>query len=204
MPVGGIHAIVEKPLSNTDVPGLTAQERQERALLRLVVARDRRAFEALYRLYFPRLVRFIRQVTRRPDLVDEVLDDVMLVVWRRADSFTETSRVSTWVFGIAYRQSLKHLQRDSRRARVPDPVEDDDTFERVGPEALAMQRQSLVRLRAALETLPVEQRAVVELTYFHGCGYREIAEALGCPVDTVKTRMFHARRKLRLALDDEL
>lgn len=168
------------------------------------MGRDRRAFEGLYRLYFPRLVRFIRQVTRRPDLIDEILDDVMLVVWRRAETFTETSRVSTWIFGIAYRQSLKHLQRDGRRARIPDLGDHEEAQVEHGPESLAMQQQSVVRLRAALATLPVEQRAVVELTYFHGCGYREIAEALGCPVDTVKTRMFHARRKLRIALGDDL
>ena len=195
---------MEKTNRQADPPAPSPQERQERALLRLVVARDRRAFEGLYRLYFPRLVRFIRQVTRRPDLVDEVLDDVMLVVWRRAETFTETSRVPTWIFGIAYRQSLKHLQRDGRRARVPDFQEDEEAGEEAGPELLAMHRQSVVRLRSALLTLPVEQRAVVELTYFHGCGYREIAEALGCPVDTVKTRMFHARRKLRLAMGDDL
>lgn len=175
-------------------------EGRERALLRLVVAKDRRAFEGLYRIYFPRLARFIRQVTRRPDLVDEVLDDVMLVVWQRADSFTATSRVSTWIFGIAYRQSLKHLQRDTRRARTFEAAEDD--LEANDPFAGVAQQQAAARLRAALDVLSVEQRAVVELTYFHECGYREIAEALGCPVDTVKTRMFHARRKLRVALGE--
>lgn len=168
--------------------------------MRLVVARDRAGFEVLYRMYFPRLVRFIRQITRRPHLVDEILDDVMLVVWQRAESFTETSRVSTWVFGIAYRQSLKHLQRDSRHRRSVGPVDDPVLPE--DPEMNAIQRQSASRLRAAMTALPVEQRAVVELTYFHGCGYREIADALGCPVDTVKTRMFHARRKLRAALGE--
>lgn len=181
--------------------GPDSPDARERALLRLVVAHDRRAFERLYRDYFPRLVRFIRQVTRRPDLVDEVLDDVMLVVWRRADTFTGTCRVSTWVFGIAYRQSLKHLERDTRHARLPEaPVEEDVADD---PMVGVMQQQSAARLRGALDVLSVEQRAVVELTYFHDCAYREIAEALGCPVDTVKTRMFHARRKLLAALGEQ-
>jgi RNA polymerase sigma-70 factor (ECF subfamily) len=71
-----------------------------------------------------------------------------------------------------------------------------------GLEQSLMARDTARRLRTALAALSGDQRAVVELTYYHGYAYREIAQIVGCPVDTVKTRMFHARRKLRDLLAD--
>lgn len=190
------------PLDESGLPGsLSATERHEADLIRLVCSRDKAAFEQLYRLYFRRLTRFLDRVTRRADLIEEILNDVMLVVWNRADTFTHESRVSTWIFAIAYRQALKRVQRrDVRNETVSDPawVEEDDA---ASPEAQMILRQSSNRLHAAMERLPMEQRMVVELTYFHGYGYPEIARIMDCPTDTVKTRMFHARRKLRLMLE---
>lgn len=181
--------------------GGAAGEREEVALLARVCARDKAAFEQLYRLYFRRLGRFLDRITRRADLVEEILNDVMLVVWHRADTFSHESRVSTWIFAIAWRQAMKRVQR----AQLPEAtaaeaaaVEGDAS---ASPETQAILRQSASQLRAALERLPVEQRMTVELTYFHGYGYPEIARIMDCPTDTVKTRMFHARRKLRLMLE---
>ena len=161
-------------------------ERAETRLLAAVAAGERAAFEALYRAYQPRLTRFLGRMTRRPALVEEVLDDTMLVVWRHAGRFNGASKVSTWIFAIAYRTALKALQR------LDEPVEDGaaETRAATGPGPL----------RRALAALPAAQRAVVELTYFHDIGYREIAAIVDCPVDTVKTRMFHARRRLRALL----
>ena len=170
-----------------------------------ITAGERRAFEALYRLYFPRLVRFLERVLRRPHAVEEVLNDTMLVVWSKAATFNGQSKVSTWIFGIAYRKALKALRR------IDDPVEvegDDGDGERgfgdapPGPEDELMLRQQATILGAALARMTPQQRAVIELTYYHGCPYREIAEIMSCPVDTVKTRMFHARRRLRELLAD--
>ena len=88
-----------------------ATERAEVRLLGAIAAGERAAFEALYRSYHPRLTRFLDRMTRRPALVEEVLDDTMLVVWRRADRYNGRSKVSTWIFAIAYRTALKALQR---------------------------------------------------------------------------------------------
>ena len=174
----------------------------ERELLERVKARDVDAFERLYRLYQPRLARFLSNLLRRPQLVEEVLDDTMMVVWQTAASFRGTSKLSTWVFAIAYRKALK------ARARWPDPVEDDERDLRASNDAAPDAELEQERLRKALvgamAGLSAEQRAVVDLTYFHGLGYREIAEILSCPVDTVKTRMFHARRRLKQALSGTL
>jgi RNA polymerase sigma-70 factor (ECF subfamily) len=170
----------------------------ERELLERVKAHDVDAFERLYRIYQPRLARFLINLVKRPQLVEEVLDDTMMVVWQTAASFRGTSKLSTWVFAIAYRKALK------ARARWPDPVEDKELDARVSndpaPDAELEQNRIRDALMKAMSALSVDHRAVVDLTYFHGLGYREIAEILSCPVDTVKTRMFHARRRLRQAL----
>jgi RNA polymerase sigma-70 factor (ECF subfamily) len=182
--------------------GASADDEEVRLIAR-VCAGDRTAFEALYRLYHPRLARFLDRMTRRPGMVEELLNDTMLVVWRRAASYNGRSKVSTWVFGIAYRTALKALRQ------LDEAVEDPDLEEPAGtadaePEHHLGRLQVHALLLRALEGLSAEHRAVVDLTYFHGLGYREIAEVVDCPVDTVKTRMFHARRRLRLLLGGRL
>jgi RNA polymerase sigma factor (sigma-70 family) len=181
-----------------DLRGAPASSEDEAELLRQVSDRDRRAFELLYRVYYRRLTRFLEQVTRRPQLVEEIVNDTMLVVWRKAGTFNHGSRVSTWIFAIAYRKALKALKRAAEPSRVPWDGEAGSTE---GPETELIARESRDRLRRALAGLSAEHRAVVELTYFHGYAYREIAQIVGCPVDTVKTRMFHARRRLKVLLN---
>jgi RNA polymerase sigma-70 factor (ECF subfamily) len=165
-------------------------------LLERVAGKDRAAFQELYQRYYQRLFGFIFKLTRRPEVVEEALNDTLLAVWKGAGSFHGHSRVSTWILGIAHRQALKALSRMKRADREPDadysPGEAPE-----GPESLLARRELQSVLGRALEQLPPEQRAVVELTYYHGCSYPEIASIVGCPVNTVKTRMFHARRRLR-------
>lgn len=174
----------------------------EARLFARVLAGDRVAFEELYRLYHPRLTRFLLHLVRRPTLVEEVLNDTMLVVWNRADSFNGASKLSTWIFAIAYRKAMKGVRK------VDEPVEDRPGDERespdAGPEEQSAQHRLHALLVAAMDELSAPHRAVIDLTYFHELGYREIATILDCPVDTVKTRMFHARRHLRRRLAGEL
>jgi RNA polymerase sigma-70 factor (ECF subfamily) len=175
---------------------------KERELLDRVSVKDVRAFEELYRIYQPRLGRFLSNLVQRPQLVEEVLDDTMMAVWQTAGSFRGASKPSTWILAIAYRKALK------ARARWPDPVEepavDNRVSEEPAPDEGLHQRHLRDTLVAAMRHLSADHRAVVDLTYFHGLAYREIAEIMGCPVDTVKTRMFHARRRLKDALAGSL
>ena len=177
-----------------------AAEQLELALLADIKRGRRAEFETLYRLYHPRLWRFLAHMLRQADVVEEVLNDTLLVVWQRADSFDGRSKLSTWIFGIAYRKALKAL------SRLDLPVDAEDADEPAdpgpGPEQQFGQAQLRVRLAEALAELSPEHRAVVELCYFHDMAYAEIAEVVGCPAETVKTRMFYARRRLRLLLDD--
>lgn len=171
---------------------------REQALVERVRQRDVRAFEELYQRLYPRLSRFLANMLRRPTLVDEVLNDTMMVVWERLDGFNGESKVSTWVFAIAYRKAIR------ARGRADDPVEDRietaDATADGDPEGNAERAHAGRALRRALDGLSPDHRTVVELTYFHDLGYREIAEIMACPVDTVKTRMFHARRHLKTLL----
>lgn len=170
----------------------------EVALMGRVAAEEIDAFESLYRLYHPRLTRFLQGMTRRPPLVEEVLDDTMLVVWRKAHTYDPSAKVSTWIFGIAYRQALKALRQ------VDDAVEanDESLLEASpsDPDSELQQRHLRARLDQALLNLSAEQRAVIELTYYLGYACREIAQIMDCPVATVKTRMFYARHKLKSLL----
>jgi len=172
----------------------------ERALLERIESGDRAAFETLYQCYFPRLTRFLQRFVRRPHNVEEVLNDAMLVVWLKAASFNGRSKVSTWIFAIAYRRALKSI------SQFDDPMEfDEEHFATLNPqpEELFLQRELGAALEQAIAGISPDHRAVVELTYYHGCRYQEIAQIMGCPVETVKTRMFHARRRLRLLLSDQ-
>jgi RNA polymerase sigma-70 factor (ECF subfamily) len=164
-------------------------------LLERIAARDLAAFEQLYRHYEPRLSRFLINIVNRPQVVEEVLDDTMMAVWNTAANFRGASKVSTWIFAIAYRQAVK------ARSRWDEPLPDLQDNDQASPDALPDEQLQKGRTHEALveamDKLSSDQRAVVDLTYFHGMGYREIAEIMRCPVDTVKTRMFHARRKLK-------
>lgn len=171
----------------------------EMNLLRRIAAKDRGAFEELYALYYRRIFSYVFKLTRRAEMVEEVLNDVMLVIWKKAESFDGRSRPSTWIFGIAYHKSMKALAQ--RRPSDPtgeggerEPLEPIDHEQ---PESLLVRRELATTLGRALLEISAEQRAVVELTYYHGLSYQEIAAVVGCPVNTVKTRMFHARRRLR-------
>ena len=157
------------------------------------------AFEALYRIYHPRLARFLERLTHRPQLAEELLNDTMLTVWHKARTYNGHSKVSTWIFAIAYRKALK------ARKRLDDPVGADPDAEETSatPEGELLQLELSARISTAVRTLSAEQRAVIQLNYFHGFDYPEIAAIVDCPLGTVKTRMFHARRKLERLLAGE-
>jgi RNA polymerase sigma factor (sigma-70 family) len=130
-----------------------------------------------------------------PHLAEEALNDTMLVVWKRPDSYNGSCKVSTWIFAIAYRTALKAMSRQD--VPVEDKYAELRPSDDADPEQELEQRQVHEILQDAMGQLSADHRAVLDLTYFHDAGYREIAEIMDCPVGTVKTRMFHARRHLK-------
>jgi RNA polymerase sigma-70 factor (ECF subfamily) len=187
------------------VPGKTsvADDVLDRELLDGVRGGNRGAFHELYVKYYHLLLRFIYRITGQLETAQEGVNDVMLVVWRSAAAFEGKSRVSTWILGIAYRKALK-LRQGARRWTERFKAADADSDELSAPADEHISRTDLRDLRDLLDhgmrNLPAKQRAVVELTYFYGYSYEEIAAIVDCPVNTVKTRMFHARARLKSLL----
>lgn len=173
----------------------------ERSLLRRIASGDRQALAGLYRPYHRRLARFLSRLTRRPDVIDEVINDCFWIVWQKATAFRGDSRVSTWIFGIAYRCALKALRQHGEEADVD--VSDTAVQELADPSSDPQAEHELRDwLGKAMARLPSDQRIVLELAYGEGHSLEEIAAIMQCPVGTVKARMFHARVKLRNLLPD--
>lgn len=169
----------------------------ELQLLERTARGDREAFQRLYFVFHRRLTRFLLRVTRRPDVTEEIINDTMLVVWQRARDFRGESHVSTWIIGIAYRRALKRLSSE-RRPEQAGWV--DNWSAMLEAEALTdlAQRAELVDwLDTAFARLSPDHRLTMQLTYLIGMSCEEIASMLECPVNTVKTRMFYARQRLR-------
>lgn len=168
----------------------------DRALLQRMAAGDRVALATLYRGYNGRLGRFLSRLTRRPDVIEEVINDCFWIAWQKAGTFQGDSRVSTWIMGIAYRCGLKAL-----RQHGADPVDQDELGDdRMAADDPDEDRELRDWLGKGLERLSADQRVVVELVYGVGYKLEDIAEMLECPLGTIKARLFHARVKLRNVL----
>jgi RNA polymerase sigma-70 factor (ECF subfamily) len=167
-----------------------------RALLQRMSMGDRAALKILYDSYRPRLCRFLLRLTRRADIIDEVVNDCFWTAWQKAAGFHGDSRVSTWIMGIAYRCGLKAL-----RQHGDEPVESNDSSEeRTAIYDLDEDRELRDWLSKGLVHLNADQRMVIELVYGFGHSLEDVAAIMQSPVGTVKARLFHARVKLRNVL----
>ena len=181
----------------------TRCEPDDRELLRRIGTEDLAAFELFYRRHYLRLRRFVGRIGERAEIVEEVINDTMLVVWQRADTFRGDALPTTWLMGIAWRKTKDRLRG---RASEPGTVELDEVVleDPLKLEEWVEDRQFGRIVRDCLQDLSPAHRAVVELTYFDGYSSREIAQILDCPEGTVRTRMLHARRKLKSLLTERL
>ena len=171
------------------------QDTEDLKLLQQVAIKDRLAFERLYARHYRQLSRYLTRLIRRPEMVEEVVNDTMFIVWQKAARFEGRSKVSTWITGIAYLKGIKALDRlkTMPEQKAATLAESDDIEESVNLiNKLGLEDW----LSNGLDRISPDQRSVVELTYFSGYSYKEIATIMECPVNTVKTRMFHARRRL--------
>ncbi len=163
-------------------------------LLRRIDKGDEDALGELYDLYYKLLSRFVLGNTHDVQLTLEIINDVFMVVWDKAGSFRGDSAVSTWMLGIAYKKSLKASAKQRRLLPLDAVAEvtDDGAIEKLIRDQ---------EIRKVMTKLSPEHSAVVELSYYFGYSYMEIADILACPENTVKTRMFYARRMLRSLLE---
>ena len=179
--------------TTTNVDGRHALS-EDRALLRRIASQERDALAELYRRYHARLFKFVYRFTRSHSESDELVNDIMLIVWNSAGSFRAESKVSTWIFGIAYRQALKRMSR--KQLVVVHEIDPADVADR---SANKLEQEDWIR--QAIDALPAAQRLALYLVFYLGLSYEEVAEVTDCPVNTVKTRMFHARKKMKELLE---
>jgi len=155
------------------------------------------ALAEFYRLHQARIYSFIvRRVQNSADAAD-ILNEVMMEVWRHAAGFQGRSQALTWVLGIAHHKTMDCLRRRSPHVALEDSVVDNLEDECDGAPEILAQRQDAALLRYCIEKLSDSHRAVVHLAFFQELSYAEIATILACPEGTVKTRMFHAKQKLK-------
>ncbi len=187
---------IERGDDGTGADSTSTADACDREVLRRIAQNgDVSALEDLYQRYRPRLAGFLRRLIDNQAEIDEIYNDIMHAVWKSAHQYAGNAKVSSWIFAIAYRHFLKRVRKSSRRAALWEKAPMDESEPENFLPVAAIESEQLIHM--ALKHLSIDQRLVVELCYFEGCTFDEIAEIAECPVNTVKTRMFHARKKLR-------
>jgi len=187
---------------------LNYQGLEDLELLAKIGEQDRQALAALYDRYGRRVFALAVRMLNDPLGSEEVTQDVFMSVWRRGASYTsKKGKFTTWLFSITHNRTIDEL-RKRRRDRSRENADIDDHLNiqsgDISPADAAVARYEYAKIRAAMERLPVEQKSVVELSYFKGLTQTEIATKTGQPLGTVKTRMRLALKKLRTALSAEM
>jgi RNA polymerase sigma-70 factor (ECF subfamily) len=169
----------------------STQHAPDTALISAVAAGNQRAMRTLYIRYSVKIFRFISRIVNNPSLAEDLVSEVFLDVWRNADSFKARSQVTTWLLAIARNKAYSALRRrsdeqiDDEALAVEDPMEDQETL---------MDREDRNAIvQKCLAQLSPAHREVLDLVYYHEKSIDEIAEIVGIPASTVKTRAFYAR-----------
>jgi len=167
----------------------------DEALIGLIAECDKRAMQVLYARHNVRVYRFILRLTGNQSLAEDLVSEVFLDVWRQADGFEAKSQVSTWLLAIARYKALSALRRrtdehldDQMAATIEDTADD--------PETVAYTKDRNTIVQKCLRQLSPAHREVIDLVYYHEKSVDEVAEIVGVPPATVKTRMFYARSKM--------
>ncbi|WP_020591321.1 RNA polymerase sigma factor [Kiloniella laminariae] len=172
-------------------------------LLEKIGKGDEHAFADFYRLFEKCLFRFIKSKLNDSFEAADILNETLLEVWRKADTFEGRSKVSTWLFGIAYYKTV-----DRMRKRTDIPMDEENFPETAddSPDAMAclLSAERGEHIRYCLDRLKAVQKAVMELAFFQDLPYGEIARIVDCPENTVKTRMFHAKQAMKHCLSSRM
>jgi RNA polymerase sigma-70 factor, ECF subfamily len=172
----------------------TAQE-SDTELIARVRAGDQLALQALYGRHNVKVFRFALRLLRSEPSAEDVVSEVFTDVWRSRTSFQERSEASTWLLAMTRNKAYSILRRrreaeldDETAAETKDPADD--------PEVVLQKKDKGEILRACIARLSPEHREVIDLVYYHSKSVEEVVEIVGAPEGTVKTRLFHARKKL--------
>jgi RNA polymerase sigma-70 factor, ECF subfamily len=170
----------------------------DQKLVRLVVRGDQRAFLALYERYSSRVYTLLLHMIDDRMLAEEVLQETFLRLWRRAEQYdAERGSVLIWLLSIARYTALERLRFEAHRPLLSDGNEPSPLLENIPEPASTSEEARWRSLHLAVESLPQEQRYVIELAYYQGLSQSEIAEQLDLPLGTVKTRLRSGMIRLR-------
>jgi len=184
------------------VPGAVAMDDPTSLLLRVAQARDRLALAALFSHFGPRIKSMMIKLGAGDALAEDLVQETFVSVWRKAALYSnQRGAASTWIFTIARNLRIDQLRRQSNR-----PYEDLEAIELASDapigSAIAEQNQVVERVTVALASLPAEQQDVIRLSFIHDMPHAQIAETLGVPLGTVKSRLRLAYGRLRPMLED--
>lgn len=168
--------------------------------IKQIAAGDRDAFEKLYGEYQKRLFRYFLRMVSATEVAEELTNDVLVEVWKKAGEFRGLSKVSTWIFGIAHYKAMNQY-RGKKPATLDIEAAANEADPGATPEESAAQGNLKEKIKRALHALSPEHREVMELTFTNGLSYQEISDIMHCPVNTVKTRMFYAKKQLQEILE---
>jgi len=176
-----------------------AREGTDEQLIAQIAAGDRRALGLLYGRHHVRVYRFLLRLTDNAANAEDVTSDVFLDIWKQAPRFEGRSQVSTWMLAIARHKAISMLRR--RRAEPLDAeMAEGIADSAANAEAMRQEQETTTAIRQALTLLSAAHREIVDLVYYHGKSIAEVAEIVGVPEATVKTRMFYARKRLAALL----
>lgn len=167
----------------------------DEALVRRVASGDRRAMQLLYVRHGTQVFRFLLRLVRDEAKAEDLLSDVFFDVWQQAGRFEGRSAVSTWLLSIARFKALSSFRQrrtESLQDETADMIEDESDT----PEVIVQKASKAEALRTCLNALSPAHREVIDLVYYHERSVEEASVILGIPENTVKTRMFHARKRL--------
>jgi RNA polymerase sigma-70 factor (ECF subfamily) len=171
------------------------QATSDEVLIGRIAQGDRLAMQVLFARHHVRVYRFVLRLVRNESTAEDLISEVFLDVWRQANRFEGRAAVSTWLLAIARFKALSALRRRSDEELDEEAAEAiEDTAD--NPEVAAQKKDTSEVLRKCLEALSPEHREVIDLVYYHEKSVEEVAEIVGIPENTVKTRMFYARKKL--------
>jgi RNA polymerase sigma-70 factor (ECF subfamily) len=182
----------------TDDQAAAARKAEEAELLRRIAAHDERAIEALYQRYSGPLYALAYQVTRADRFAQDTVQEVFVAVWRDAGRFDPSrGSVGAWLFSLARHKAIDLVRREAtvRRHTADVDLEWEAAPDDVDDEAWLRVRRDVVR--TAMATLPDAQRTALELAFFAGLTHVEVAQKLGIPLGTAKTRIRTALLRLR-------
>ncbi|HLO16795.1 MAG TPA: sigma-70 family RNA polymerase sigma factor [Anaerolineales bacterium] len=170
----------------------------DKELISRVVHQDQRAFVALYERYSSRIYTLILHMVNDRMLAEEVLQETFLRLWKRADQYVpERGSPLIWLLAIARRTTLERLRFESHRPILSDGNEPSSLLESIPQPETTSEEARWRSLYLAVQALPAEQKQLIELAYYQGMSQSEIAEILGLPLGTVKTRLRAGMMRLR-------